>query len=105
MKRLTLFTALAFVIVTGGQAKVKLPSILADQMVLQQQEKVKLWGSSDRKGKLDITTSWNSSIEWMSISMCLNVLNGCSGNRNLDTMGRKGFFATLRRACTASSSV
>lgn len=59
MKRITLFTALAFAIVAGGQAKVKLPSILADHMVLQQQGKVKLWGSSDRKGKLDITTSWN----------------------------------------------
>ena len=68
MKRLTLFTALAFVIVTGGQAKVKLPSILADQMVLQQQEKVKLWGSSDRKGKLDITTSWNGQTYQTSIS-------------------------------------
>ena len=59
MKRITLFTALAFAIVASGQAKVKLPSILADHMVLQQQGKVKLWGSSDRKGKLDITTSWN----------------------------------------------
>lgn len=59
MKRITLFIVLALTIVANGQAKVKLPSILADHMVLQQQGKVKLWGSSDRKGKLDITTSWN----------------------------------------------
>lgn len=59
MKRITLFTVLALTIVATGQAKVKLPSILADHMVMQQQEKVKLWGSSDRKGQLDITTSWN----------------------------------------------
>lgn len=68
MKRIMLFAALAFAIVAGGQAKVKLPSILADHMVLQQQGKVKLWGTSDRKGKLDVTTSWNSQTYQVSIS-------------------------------------
>ncbi|GHV19921.1 9-O-acetylesterase [Bacteroidia bacterium] len=41
-------------------AKVKLPAILGDHMVLQQQTTVKLWGESNPKAKINIKTSWNN---------------------------------------------
>lgn len=41
-------------------AKVKLSSILASNMVLQQQTQVKLWGNAKALRKVTITTSWNN---------------------------------------------
>jgi sialate O-acetylesterase len=41
------------------QAKVKLPSILGNNMVLQQKTAVKLWGWSKENIKIKITTSWD----------------------------------------------
>ncbi|WP_256009870.1 sialate O-acetylesterase [Desertivirga xinjiangensis] len=41
-------------------AKVSLPSVFSGGMVLQQQAEVKLWGTSDSKGSVAITTSWNN---------------------------------------------
>ncbi len=41
-------------------AKVKLPSVLASNMVLQQQSEVKLWGDAKASTKVAITTSWNN---------------------------------------------
>lgn len=40
------------------QAKVKLPSVFSDNMVLQQKENVAVWGKADGK-KVTITTSWS----------------------------------------------
>jgi sialate O-acetylesterase len=42
-----------------SKAGIKLPSILGDNMVLQQQSTVKLWGEADPKAKISIKTSWN----------------------------------------------
>ncbi len=42
------------------QAKVQLPAFIGDNMVLQQKEKVKIWGTSTALGKeLQLTVSWN----------------------------------------------
>jgi sialate O-acetylesterase len=41
------------------QAKIKLPSILGDNMVLQQKSNVKLWGEAKSKTNIKIKTSWN----------------------------------------------
>lgn len=41
-------------------AKIDLPSIISNHMVLQQQSKVKLWGYTDKKGEIIVSTSWNS---------------------------------------------
>jgi sialate O-acetylesterase len=41
------------------QAKIKLPSILGDNMVLQQQTEVNLWGEAKNKTKVKVITSWN----------------------------------------------
>ena len=48
----------------GGQqavtAKVKLPHVLASNMVLQQDSNVKLWGKAKPNAKLSIKTSWDN---------------------------------------------
>lgn len=41
------------------QAKIKLPAILGDNMVLQQKSNVKLWGEAKSKTNIKIRTSWN----------------------------------------------
>jgi len=46
-------------LVTILQAKVKLPSILDDNMVLQQQSSVKLWGWANVNTTIKVTTSWD----------------------------------------------
>lgn len=46
--------------VSSLHAKVELPSILSDNMVLQQNSYVKLWGRSTPGGKVKIKTSWNN---------------------------------------------
>ncbi|UQA74396.1 sialate O-acetylesterase [Sphingobacterium siyangense] len=43
------------------QAKVQLPAFIGDNMVLQQKEKVKIWGTSTAVGKeLSVNSSWNN---------------------------------------------
>ena len=42
--------------------KVKLPSILSDNMVLQQQSNVKLWGETKPNTSIEITTSWDRKV-------------------------------------------
>lgn len=44
------------------EAKVKLPAVLANNMVLQQQTNVKLWGQVQPKATLTVKTSWNNKI-------------------------------------------
>lgn len=41
------------------QAKVKLPSVLADNMVLQQKTDAALWGTAEPGRKVSVKTSWN----------------------------------------------
>lgn len=41
-------------------AEVRLPSVMADNMVLQQQSSVALWGWSNASEKIVVTTSWNN---------------------------------------------
>jgi sialate O-acetylesterase len=53
--------ALALLLLSAGNlhAKVKLPSILGDNMVLQQKTEVKLWGWAGENSKVKVYTSWN----------------------------------------------
>lgn len=57
-KKLFLIGALVLTI-TGVQAKVKLPHILCDNMVLQQQTDARLWGWAKAGKAVKVTTSWN----------------------------------------------
>ena len=40
-------------------AKVKLPALVGDNMILQQQTEVKLWGTAAPKAEVRVTPSWN----------------------------------------------
>lgn len=53
---MTAFTFLLF----AANANVRLPAIISNNMVLQQNDLVKLWGWSDPTEKIFITTSWNN---------------------------------------------
>ena len=50
-----LFTAVAF----AGYSNIRLPSIIANNMVLQQRSQVKLWGWGEPNEKVIVTTSWD----------------------------------------------
>ena len=59
MKRLLsiflLLSAMAFI----AEAKVELPSVFADHMVLQQQSDAAFWGKAEPGAKVVITTTWS----------------------------------------------
>lgn len=55
----TLAVAFSMVLPAVVAAKVKLPSVLADNMVLQQQTEVSLWGTARAKAPVTVKTSWN----------------------------------------------
>lgn len=58
--RSTLFAALVFLnTINQAEAKVKLPGIFSDNMVLQQNDNVKIWGNSTGK-TVQVITSWNN---------------------------------------------
>ncbi|MCX6309362.1 MAG: sialate O-acetylesterase [Bacteroidia bacterium] len=57
--RKQLLLALCSLFIVSLQAKVTLPSILSDKMVLQQKSEVKLWGWAKECSKIKVTTSWN----------------------------------------------
>lgn len=44
----------------SAEAKVKLPSVLGHNMVLQQQTEVKLWGNAKENSSVTLKTSWNN---------------------------------------------
>jgi sialate O-acetylesterase len=44
------------------QAKIKLPALFSDNMILQQKASAPMWGWADKKANLTIKTSWNSKI-------------------------------------------
>ena len=58
MKRI-LTLCILFASVFAMQAKVELPPIFADNMVLQQQTDAALWGKAKPESKVTITTSWS----------------------------------------------
>lgn len=59
MKKICLGLSLFF-IAFSSFAEVRLPAVIADNMVLQQQSSVALWGWSNSSEKIIVTTSWNN---------------------------------------------
>ena len=59
MKKHFLLLILSLLFLPIAQGKVKLPAMMGDHMVLQQNSSVKLWGWADGK-KITVTTSWNN---------------------------------------------
>lgn len=60
MKRFLSIAAALIVVSASLSAKVKLPSIISDNMVLQQKTLVTLWGWSEPKATVTVTPSWSS---------------------------------------------
>jgi sialate O-acetylesterase len=56
----TLLLCLLVMIVNISFANVRLPAVIADNMVLQQQSSAKLWGWCEPAEKIYITASWNN---------------------------------------------
>ena len=46
----------------GSSAKVKLPHLISDGMVIQQQSDVRLWGWDKPGKKVKVMTSWSADI-------------------------------------------
>lgn len=59
MKKRILTALLALAGMLPAGAKVTLPPLFGDNMVLQQSAEVKIWGASDRRGAVEVTTGWN----------------------------------------------
>lgn len=59
MKKTILFIIALFVS-CYGEAKVVIPSIWGDNMVLQQQADVEMWGKAKPNKKVTVTSSWNN---------------------------------------------
>ena len=60
MKKILLALIIIFTFSTNIFAKIILPSVFADNMVLQQNSDVAIWGWSDPGETVKIVTSWNS---------------------------------------------
>lgn len=59
--RILLTSALLCLMASGASAKVTLPSIFTDHMVLQQKSDNKIWGTAAPGKKVTVKTSWNKS--------------------------------------------
>lgn len=53
-------TALISLIVCTAHSQITLPPIIGDNMLLQKNSEVKLWGHSEKKSEVKVTTSWNN---------------------------------------------
>ncbi len=60
MVRTILILALHFLYLLPLSAQLKLPSVLSDNMVLQQQSEVKIWGWATKGATISVTPSWNN---------------------------------------------
>ena len=59
MKRIFTLSVLSLAAMFMANAKVELPPIFADHMVLQQQTDAALWGKAEPNAKVTITTTWS----------------------------------------------
>src|SRR5680860_508894 len=59
MKKL-LFILLCIPNLFFAQSSLRLPDILSDHMLLQQDSEVKFWGWANPRTKIDIVTDWNN---------------------------------------------
>lgn len=62
MKKLLAITVFIFFIVVS-KADIRLPNVINNNMVLQQQSAVKLWGWAGPHEKVYVTTSWNNKLD------------------------------------------
>jgi len=60
MKHLSIILILLLFATSTLFAKVTLPEIMSDNMVLQQNAKVKIWGKSKANANITVTSSWSN---------------------------------------------
>lgn len=60
MNKKVLLITMLMAVATAGQAKVRLPHLVSDNMVIQQQTDVRLWGWAKAGRKVTATTSWSN---------------------------------------------
>lgn len=60
LKGVLLLSLVFLLCLSGAEAKIILPSVFSDNMVLQQKDNVKIWGKADVNKAVGITTSWNN---------------------------------------------
>lgn len=58
---LLFFLGCVLILSVEGRATVKLPAVIGNDMVLQRNSEVPLWGTSSRHATVKVTTSWNHS--------------------------------------------
>ena len=61
MRQLLTTTLISLISALMVQAKVELPSVFSDNMVLQQQTSVAIWGKAKPNSKIVITSTWSKS--------------------------------------------
>ncbi len=49
-----------FLTLLNANGEVRLPAVIGDHMVLQQQSEVKLWGWCDPSEKITVSTGWDT---------------------------------------------
>ena len=60
MKHFILSLCLLMAFRLAVQAEISLPAIFGDNMVLQQNTEVKIWGTSDSRAGISVTCSWDN---------------------------------------------
>lgn len=65
-----------------GEAKIQLPSILGNGMVLQQKSEVKLWGKATPNKKVVVYTSWNAQQQEVDSNQKGGLVSGCHNSRS-----------------------
>jgi sialate O-acetylesterase len=56
---LSIFLLIQMISITAA-AQIRLPRLITDHMVLQQQSRINLWGWAKPGERITITTSWNN---------------------------------------------
>lgn len=62
MNKRFLFGTMMVACAVGVQAKVKLPHILGDNMILQQNTEARLWGTAKKGSAVSVTVSWSDAV-------------------------------------------
>ena len=62
MKKRILFSTVLVMLAVGLEAKVRLPHIIGDNMVLQQQTEARLWGWAKAGKTVKVSTSWSNDV-------------------------------------------
>lgn len=61
-KRILMLSAL-FLALTSSEAKVRLPHLISDNMIIQQQTDVRLWGKAKPNATVNIAPSWSAAVK------------------------------------------